>query len=538
MDVVLYCRVSDEDQREKCTIEMQVDYGQRYAAELGLRVMRIYQDDGVHNWVPMDQRPDGRRLVADAPTLKAQGCSLILFYRWDRVGRAPYVVFSATHQLEDLAGLRMKSMTEMADTSSPEKLLLLLLNVGAANIEHKAILERSLNATRMLARQGTWLGGGRPPFGYSVEGSGRRARLVLNEEEAEVVRLIYRLSADEGWSGWQIARHLNALGVPTANARRDYVHGRSGQPLRHLWTGTHISGYLRSTVYRGEHQWGKHGKGEIISREVPAVVDPATWERAQRQIDANRKKPPGNATREYLLRGLIRCGNCGLRYRGATSSTGEQYYYYTCNGRENLVDRCRGRRLHGPNLDVEVWGDIEAFARNPGAVLEQIAEQLHTGEGGGERARDEDARVRMALAGKSLERERVLTLFRRGLITDVEVDLQLAHVQAESAVLQERLEQLADTLGRTAAAQIALTQARDVLAEIAEELEKGEPKAAFRRRAVAALVHQVTTTTTWKGQKAHAKVEISYRFDRRVDGVAGTGAHSCNTVRLNRERTL
>jgi site-specific DNA recombinase len=78
-----------------------------------------------------------------------------------------------------------------------------------------------VDATARPAADGVWLGG-IVPYGYRVEGVDKAARLVPSDApipghpdltEAEVVRLIYRLSAYEQRSGLYIADHLNRLGV-------------------------------------------------------------------------------------------------------------------------------------------------------------------------------------------------------------------------------------------------------------------------------------------------------------------------------------
>src|SRR5205807_6906667 len=57
-------------------------------------------------------------------------------------------------------------------------------------------------------------------------------------------------------------------------------------------------------------------------REVPAIVDVETWNEAQRVLHANFILNPRGARRRYLLRGLIKCGICGLTYVGVAYHDG------------------------------------------------------------------------------------------------------------------------------------------------------------------------------------------------------------------------
>ena len=80
--------------------------------------------------------------------------------------------------------------------------------------------------------------GGIIPYGYRVIGKGKGSRYEIADDplpghtlsEADVVRLIYRLCADEGWSCIAIAGHLNRLGVPTSYAKdgRQVTEKRTG----------------------------------------------------------------------------------------------------------------------------------------------------------------------------------------------------------------------------------------------------------------------------------------------------------------------
>lgn len=58
------------------------------------------------------------------------------------------------------------------------------------------------------------------PFGLQVEGSGRNARLVVNEQEAATIRKVAELLVDERMDKAEAARTLNALGMLPRQARR------------------------------------------------------------------------------------------------------------------------------------------------------------------------------------------------------------------------------------------------------------------------------------------------------------------------------
>ena len=64
--VALYARVSTEDQAERATIQAQLDFLRRYVDLHSLPVAGEYVDDGISGTVPLQDRPEGQRLLRDA----------------------------------------------------------------------------------------------------------------------------------------------------------------------------------------------------------------------------------------------------------------------------------------------------------------------------------------------------------------------------------------------------------------------------------------------------------------------------------------
>ncbi len=50
--------------------------------------------------------------------------------------------------------------------------------------------------------------------------------------------------------------------------------------------------------------------------KVPAIIDEATWDRVNKNLEENKKNPGKRDEYHYLLNGLVFCGICGKEYRG------------------------------------------------------------------------------------------------------------------------------------------------------------------------------------------------------------------------------
>src|SRR5919112_6001541 len=133
--VALCLRVSSEEQRERETIEIQNEFLSQYCRLYGLDVAGIYKDDGVSGTIPLEERPEGRRLLEDA---KASKFDAVLVYKLDRLGRSLLVIVDAHDRLQ-AAGVSLRSATEPIDTSNPSGRLVFQLLASFAEYERETI---------------------------------------------------------------------------------------------------------------------------------------------------------------------------------------------------------------------------------------------------------------------------------------------------------------------------------------------------------------------------------------------------------------
>lgn len=507
----IYCRVSGEEQREKQTVETQRDWLRRYCDLHQIRDLEWYVDEGWSGTIPLGDRPDGARLLAAA----ARGeLRTVYVYRIDRLARDPRLILDIIHALEKY-GVEVRSATEAFDTASPAgKAMLGMLSVFAG-FERDSIRERCVAGQLRAARNGTWMGGP-PPFGYRAEGEDRTARLVPDDHPqdgcgispADAVRLMFQRAAT-GASCWTIAQESNVLGVrpPLAGANR--ISHKSGRVFRGTWTRQMIGRILRNETYCGTRRYRSRG-GEEITQEVPALVTREAWESAQATLRSNQMYPPESARRKYLLRGLISCGACGLGFYG--NAGGHRHpASYRCASREGAgsYPYCGAPAL--PMLIEEtVWADCLAFLTNHEATLAECAGRSD------DPANDprDLQRLRSALARKVAERNRLFQLYRRGMISDTDIDAQLAEVDREESGLKLELERVERAAEEARISREALRGAAMWLEAISGRLI-GELAWEERKAIVDLLVSKIIVKGEVPPGKRRARpvVEIHYRFE-------------------------
>ena len=247
-----------------------------------------------------------------------------------------------------------------------------------AETHNDELREKVRSALRRKAVRGEVLG--RPPYGYRV---GPKNRLEVVDDEAVVVRYIFRLYLHEGLGIRLISRRLNEEGLRT----------RRNRP----WSMVSIRDILRNRAYLGTYQ----RLGVRVPGTHPALVSPDDFRKVQERLSERRTNYSPRQVSGFLLSGLASCSSCGNRMIGVSrrqswtrrSDGSEQmasYRYYQCESRTNQ-GICSYNTQRAEDLEAEVRRQLRdldprqlATAGNDEAVIEQwhvearrIRERLH-----------------------------------------------------------------------------------------------------------------------------------------------------------------
>ena len=527
MAIGLYLRVSTDEQRERQSIETQREFGHRYCDLHQLSVYEIFADDGVSGTVPIESRAAGRRVLEAARQGKFDQ---LLVFKLDRLGRDTRLILNAVAELEKY-GVRIRSMTEEFDTGTATGRLMLTMLSGFASHEREVIREHSVAGTNRVAESGAWMGG-IVPFGYRKAGEKRNGQLVVSEDpmpgmamsEADVIRDVFRMAAVERKSCRVIAERLNSLRIPCAYVRDDrlMLRGKRKERTSGVWRPGRIRGLIINKTYMGIHEFGKRAVSSrpVISRPVPAIVTEETWKKAQKTLQDNFLFCARSAKNRYLLRGLIKCRLCGLTYIGVAANrpNGKREFYYRCNGSHSPAiyrpnGPCHSKAVRGDDLEQQVWSDVEAFLRNPAPVLKQLHARLESDAQGSDKIRKQVARLEGLLAQKATERSRVVGLYRRGRLTDADLDAQMDEIGKEETALEAQIAELGGRItgGDSIGANVCSAQA--LLAKLRLRLD--EPISwELKRRLIEVLIAGVRVDTVETCGVKQAEITVTYRFSQ------------------------
>ena len=526
----IYCRVSTEDQADRGTIQAQVHALRQTVPLWGMEIVGEYLDDGYSGTLPLEKRPEGLRLMDDA---KAGKIDVVAFLKTDRLAR------SLRHLLDivdyfDEAGVQLRCVSEPFDTSSPVGRMIVQMMGSFAEMERSTILARTTMGRERIARDGRWTGGP-VPYGYFVNNDGflivaDTPRDGYEFSESEIVGRIFNWVADGQETARGVSQRLNAEGIPCWQKTQ-----RKGAPEpvyraspSGLWWPVHIAKMLRSPVYRGEHIFNN-----TVSRVVPALVDTATWGRANQRLTANKRLPNRKDKFQYLLRGLVKCVSCESFYAGHQAPSTRKgkpvtILYYRCGsqmGDRRVMGqhRCEAKMLSVQWIEDLVWNDIKKFVMDPGEVLEKLQAQMDMkleATPSNEERRQELERI---LESKKTENDRLLDAYRRGSIDLDQFAEQIDRSKEETQLLNNELMDLIAKEAETGQAVGELATTDTLLRDLRDAIES-DLDFDTRRTVVEALVAGITVETEGAGRYKTAAVTVNYRFSEPSHVVDSSGS--------------
>ncbi len=348
---IVYARVSTDEQAENgFSLVAQVEAGGKYAETLGFTVAFELKDEGVSGAIAFSERPASAKAWALLHDGKAEA---LIVQNVDRLSR-DVVDLLVTIRALLRAGVEVHCLDLGRVTSEYD--IMLVIRGWQGSDERQKIKERFMRGKREKLKQGMVIAG-HLPYGYVHlrNEKGQVVNLAVNEDQAAVVRLIfewYTVGDDSGklLSIRGIAMRLKESGIPTAKAGSD------------SWATTIVRRILRNPTYKGE--WHYNAGADAGTQEqtfviaVPAIVDAATWEKVQVQLERNKLKAKRNGKHDYLLTGIIKCG-CGRSMHGHYIQSGQDksFFYYVCSDAAMRKDerQCNEKYIRADHLDAATW---------------------------------------------------------------------------------------------------------------------------------------------------------------------------------------
>ena len=308
---------------------------------------------------------------------------VLLVFMFDRLGRrddeTPFVVQWFAQQ-----GIEVWSTREgeqRFDTHVDKLMNYIRFWQASGESEKTAIRVKTKHA--QMVQDGQYRGG-LIPYGYKLEYMGRTNKknapvrdLVIDEQEAAIVRQIFSLLTDKGYGTNRVAQYLNEHGIKTKRGTT-------------LWRGTSIRALIENPLYIGVyHMTGV--QSEPIERL--RIIDDDLFNRCLQTVKGRSPKSyaadsrvPFRTDSRSLLSGVLYCGHCGCRLcynhhhdvkkRADGSLAEHDYETYRCYRKISSRQACTGQSVYRAKmLNDAVEAQIKHFlSRIQSVPQEQLLE--------------------------------------------------------------------------------------------------------------------------------------------------------------------
>ena len=337
INVILYCRVSSEEQADGSSLDYQEMALRAYCANHGYNVLMVKREDHSAKSHKLD-RPQLKYIYDYCKSHKGQ-VNKVLFLRWDRFTRSLEFATVYKRKFIDELGVEVNAIENPINFSGAEWSTMLGIYCGVAHTEDEKISNRTKDGIH-----GTLLKGkcsNRAPRGYK--------NIRHDKHDTEVV--IDPITAPRVKAAFEAV----AAGVECPNRVRQRLFPKMGK--------SSFSEMLRNIFYIGKIHVPayKDDPEQIVEGQHEALIDEDTFYKVQDIIDGRKKNTPKMRTKiphpDFFLRAYLVCPYCGhaITASHSRSHNGNKYAYYHCSHNQKHL-RIRAEKAN------------EEFARYVGAL--------------------------------------------------------------------------------------------------------------------------------------------------------------------------
>lgn len=318
----IYCRLSKDDEQvgESVSIETQKMILIDYCFQHNYEIYDIYVDDGFSGL--NFNRPAFIRLLSD---VDAGNVNLVITKDLSRLGRDYIQTGYFTDVYFNKKRVRYIAVNDGIDTLCGDNDIAPFKNI--LNDMYAKDLSRKVKMAKHQRALKGYFTSGQAPFGYKKDPNDGN-HLVIDEEAAEIVRMIFDLAA-QGDTYLGISRKLNELGIITPaaykvkNGDTRFIRYLNTQNALTTWSFQGVRTILLDSVYKGDMV---NHKTEVINyktkekvsipREeyiiVPnrhePIISEEMFENVQQILNSRRREKRHNY--ENIFKGKVLCSEC------------------------------------------------------------------------------------------------------------------------------------------------------------------------------------------------------------------------------------
>jgi site-specific DNA recombinase len=487
----IYVRVSTEEQAKTgYSLPDQISSCKAHLLKQGYNDAVEYIDDGYSG--EFSDRPAFSALRDD---IGAGRIKTVVVYDPDRLARKLAVQLLFAEDVEK-AGVQLQFVTGDYD-ASPEGRLFFSMRGAIAEFEKEKIKDRTMRGKRKKSSQGKIM----QDFGlYGYDFDPATSTYIINEEQAKVIREIFRLVIEEEMSIEKVQKEL----------QKRIIYSPKG---RMLWGTSSLFNILKNKTYTGTFQSMRirakkdgvrskkisvRSENEWIPVPVPVIIDEVTFKQAQRQLQKNKATPRKAMKHAYLVGGIIFCGVCGRRmlshHNIFKNGTTKPYYQCAAQRYANLRNAgvtCSSRTLPADALDQDVWEKLIEVIYDHDKITNYLPQQQQPTVD----YTEELARITEIESNLIKRRQTIIKWSGQGMISENEADEELKQIKMQLLDIEERKKSLQLPLSPAPISQVSFD---DMANQLRPLIERGELTPENKKLIIQSVIGKITAVRTDK----------------------------------------
>ncbi len=458
----IYVRVSTKKVTQKDSPEHQRALCQSFCDEHGLEVVKVYEDRD--SGTSIVGRPDVQRMIKDAQNGEFDS---VVFASLSRFSRDTLDSIGLKRMLVNALRKRVVSIEDMYDSQEKDDETIFNIIASVNQKLSEQISVASKRGIQQSALKGNFTGT-YAPYGYKKAVIGGRKTLVIDDEAAHVVRLIFDLYVNQKMGDKKIVDYLNTeLDIPSPRKRG-------------AWGITTIQRILQNEAYTGRNVFSKYKnvteyndltnmydrRKKLVQRDKKKwkrtenkthepIIDDDLFQKAQEiRLYRGGGSRGGNKKPVNVFRKMIYCKHCGsamVVMSSKVSKSNKLYRYMICSRRRRAgVKGCEnGKWIPYQEMRDELIGWVERRIRewlDVEAGTEGVINHLKEHESPAKSLENEIKKIQ-----KQIEKNREMMFKLRkqnmeGEVDDSQFKFEMEMFKKEITDLEEKLEKMQEVV--------------------------------------------------------------------------------------------
>lgn len=374
--VTFYARVSTDQGEQINSLENQVQYyTELIQSRPAWRFVQGYIDEGISGGTTR-KRDDFNRMIRDA---KAGMFDFIITKEISRFSRSTLDSIKYTQELLDY-NVGVFFQNDNINTLDTDSEFRLVIMAGVAQDEIRKLSERLKFGFRQAIKNGHVLGNDKL-YGYDK----KDCVLTVNEEEAEIIRIIFDLYGNQRLGTRTISKRLMELGYTSREG-----NAFNTLTIRHIlenpkYKGWYCGNKSQSVDYRtkrnvllDESEWVTYPDPSI-----PAIVSEELWNRANALYKRRREEMKSHSSgvsfhNRYPYSAKIYCEEHGTTFHRQVIQTkkGQQEVWQCKVYRSHGRAACSAPQIRSSDLDVILSDIFKELVRDKEKIIDSLVTVL------------------------------------------------------------------------------------------------------------------------------------------------------------------